>query len=67
MIATPKKAWNGTGRKSSSIRPGWLSVRGHGSWATIGPKNSSPTTTKWASMSWCPMGLLISRSNSGVK
>ena len=67
MIATPKNAWNGTGRKSSSIRPGWLSVRGHGSWATIGPKNSSPTTTKWASMSWCPMALPISASNSGVK
>ncbi len=67
MIATPKKAWNGTGRKSSSMRPGWLSVRGHGSCATIGPKNSSPVTTKWASISWCPAGLSIRTSKSGVK
>ena len=67
MIATPKKAWKGTGRKSSSILPGWLSVRGHGSWPTIGPKNSSPVTTKWASMNWCPPGLRMSASNSGVK
>ena len=67
MIATPKKAWNGTGRNSSSIRPGWLSVRGQGSWATIGPKNSSPVTTKCASITWCPTGLRIRASKSGVK
>jgi hypothetical protein len=67
ITATPKKAWNGTGTSSSRMRVGWLWVFGHGSCAMTGPKNSSPVTTKCASMNWCPAGLPISRSNSGVK
>ena len=67
MIATPKNAWNGTGMSSSSNRPPWPARLGQGSWPRIGPKNSKPVTVKWASMNWCPAGLPIRSSNSGVK
>jgi hypothetical protein len=67
ITATPKKAWNGIGTTSSRIRPPWPARRGHGSWARIGPKNSSPVTRKCASMNSWPAALPMRASNSGVK
>ena len=51
MIATPRKAWNGSVDAASSIRMGWLTRPGTGSTPSSGQKNSEPTARKctWSS------------------
>ncbi len=46
MIVTPRKAWNGSVRSTSSIRNGYATRPGTGSSPTSGQKNSDPTTTR---------------------
>ena len=52
MIATPRKAWNGTIRKTNSSRAMWGRRQRDGSRPTSGHQNSSPTARKcrWTSV-----------------
>jgi hypothetical protein len=67
MIATPRKAWNGTIRNTNSSRAMWGRRQRDGSRPTSGHQNSSPTAMKCrCTRSWTS-GWRRVRSNRGEK